>query len=109
MYINPTLPLGGGLWPTHASTHSIALLSAHIGSGPGVAGLSAMHVNALVPLRTVCMPLSSIVTTVAPFETAAGAALSALAISCFSLGAFIAADSFSAAKASAVVAVRIAA
>src|SRR3954470_2805702 len=109
MYINPTLPLGGGLWPTHASIHSIAFLSAHIGSGPGVAGLSGMHVNAFAPFRSVCMPLSSIVTIVAPFATVAGAALIALAISCFSLGAFFAAASFSAANATAVVAVRIAA
>src|SRR5215467_6193640 len=106
MYMNPTLPVGGGLCPTHASTHAIAFLSAHIGSGPGVSGLSGMHVNAFVPLRNVCMPLSSIVTIVAFFATAAGAALIALAISCFSLGAFFAAAAFSAANALAAVAAR---
>src|SRR5690242_20415903 len=97
MYIRPTLPDGGALWPTHASIHSIAFLSAHIGSGPGVAGLSGMQVKPLVPLRSVCMPLSSMVTIVAPLATAAGAACMALAISCASLGAFLAAAAFSAA------------
>src|SRR6188472_3820211 len=79
MYMKPTFPLGGVLCATHASTHSIAFLSMHIGSGPGVAGLSGMQVNPFEPLRSECMPLSSIVTIVAFFETAAGAARIALA------------------------------
>src|SRR4029077_8885358 len=101
MYMKPTLFDGGGLCPTQASIHSIAFLSAHIGSGPGVAGLSGMQVNPLLPLRSVCMPLSSMVTTVAPLATLAGAAPVALAMSWASLGAFLAGAAFSAANADA--------
>src|SRR6187455_2437583 len=51
----------------------------HIGSGPGVSGLSAMHVNPFVPLRTVrIFPSASIATMVASFATPAGAAVIAL-------------------------------
>src|SRR5580704_2597589 len=84
----PTLPAVGVLWPTQAWTHSIALASAHIGSGPGVAGLSGMQVKPLVPLRSVrILPSASIATMVAFLPTAAGAALMALLISSASLGA----------------------
>src|SRR5881227_1009123 len=68
MYIRPTLPAGGALWPIQALAHSIAFLSAHIGSGPGVAGLSGMHVQPFVPLRIVrIFPPADISTMVAPF------------------------------------------
>src|SRR6266568_1508748 len=81
MYMKPTLPVGGGWWLIHAFAHSIALASKHIGSGPGVAGLSGMQVKLLVPLRNVRMlPSASIVTTVAPFATLIGAAFIALAM-----------------------------
>src|SRR2546428_482417 len=68
----------------------------HIGSGPGVVGLSGIHVNPFVPLRRVRMlPSDSIATTVAPFATLAGAAFMALAIRLASLGfaAFLSAAS----------------
>src|SRR5262249_3541049 len=52
MYMKPTLFFGGSFLFNQASTHSIAYWSAHIGSGPGVLGLSAMQVNWLLPLRT---------------------------------------------------------
>src|SRR5260370_2360821 len=92
MYIRPTLPAAGVLWPTQALIHSIALASAHIGSGPGVAGLSGMHVKPLVPLRrTRILPSASIATIVAFFPTAAGAALMALLIRSASVGAALAA------------------
>src|SRR5258708_8211462 len=88
MYIRPTLPAAGVLWPTQALIHSIALASGPIGSGPGVAGLSGMHVKPLVPLRrTRILPSASIATMVAFFPTAAGAALMALLISSASVGA----------------------
>src|SRR5258708_39815565 len=92
MYIRPTLPAAGVLWPTQALIHSSALASAPIGSGPGVAGLSGMHVKPLVPLRrTRILPSASIATMVAFFPTAAGAALMALLISSASVGPDLAA------------------
>src|ERR1700752_304198 len=69
----------------------------HIGSGPGVAGLSGMQVNLLVPLRTVrILPPSSMPTIVACLPTLGGAADSALAMSCASVGPGLPAAAFSA-------------
>src|ERR1700680_238671 len=66
--------------------------SMHMGSGPGVAGLSGMHVNWLSPLRTVrILRLASMATMVACLPTFAGAADSALAMSSASVGAALAA------------------
>src|SRR5262249_8241667 len=79
MYMKPTLFFGGSFLFSQASTHSIALRSAHIGSGPGVLGLSAMQVNWLLPWRTTrifpSLPTSMIV---APLPIASGAADMAL-------------------------------
>src|SRR5690349_1346494 len=73
--MKPTLLVGGDLWSTYAWIHSIALASPHIGSGPGVSGLSAMHVKPLVPLRTTrTLPSLPIAMTVEFFATASGAA-----------------------------------
>src|SRR4249919_4083273 len=81
MYIRPILPLAGGLCPTQAPAQSIAAASMHIGSGPGVAGLSAMQVKPLLPARTVRMlPSGCIATMVAPPATFPGAACIALSI-----------------------------
>src|SRR5262245_42058466 len=53
----------------------------HIGSGPGVSGLSAMQVKPFFPGLTVrILPSACIATTVAPSETLAGAAVIALAM-----------------------------
>src|SRR6266478_325826 len=83
MYMNPTFPAGGVLWPRYASIQSPALLSQHIGSGPGVSGLSGMQVKPLVPLRSVRMPpFGSGATIVAFSATFFGAAFSALATIC---------------------------
>src|SRR6185312_12795454 len=88
MYIRPSLPVGGGLCAIQAFAHSIAFASMHIGSGPGVVGLSGMQVNALLPLRRVRMvPSAFATTTVAILATCVGAARIALAIICASLGA----------------------
>src|SRR5215469_12534911 len=66
--------------------------SIHIGSGPGVAGLSGMHVKLFVPFRSVrIFPSASIATIVACLPTFGGAADSALAISSASVGAAFAA------------------
>src|SRR5215510_13964944 len=75
MYIKPTLLAGGGAFESHACTHSMALASAHIASGPGVLGLSAMHVKLLLPLRMLRILPSAVISTIAAsFEMAAGAA-----------------------------------
>src|SRR4249919_1638962 len=85
MYISPTLPEGGGLWPIHAPAHVSAEASMHIGSGPGVVGLSAMQVKPLVPARTVRrVPSGFAATTAAPAATLAGAACIALRMSSWS-------------------------
>src|SRR5207302_4946437 len=74
--------------------------SMHIGSGPGVAGLSGMQVKLLVPLRTVrILPPSSLATIVACLPTLGGAADSALAMSCASVGPGLAAAGFAGASA----------
>src|SRR5690348_4210510 len=91
MYMNPTLPAGGFLCSIQAFTHSMAFASMHIGSGPGVCGLSGMQVNPLLPLRNVRIWwLASMATMVASLATFAGAACMALAMSEASLGAFAA-------------------
>ena len=70
---------GGGLWPIHACAHLAALASMHIGSGPGVAGLSGMQVQPLLPLRSsVILPSAPTVITDALCAIDAGAADSAL-------------------------------
>src|SRR5690242_3924852 len=82
MYIRPTLPTGGVAWDSQACTQPMAALSAHIGSGPGVAGASGMQVNPLVPWRSVRMlPSGCIAMMVAWRATPAGAARMALAMS----------------------------
>src|ERR1700680_1281780 len=79
MYMRPILPLAGVLWPIHAPAPSIAALSIHIGSGPGVAGLSGMQVNPFVPSRNVrIVPSAFIATIVAAALTFFGAACIAL-------------------------------
>src|SRR5258708_7299826 len=87
MYMHPTLPTVGDGWVTHACTQSMAFLSMHMGSGPGVAGLSGMQVNPLLPLRSVrILPSASIATMEAFLATLAGAALMALLMRSASLG-----------------------
>src|SRR6476660_8565995 len=81
MYINPTLFRGGAFFLIHASTHCMALRSAHIGSGPGVFGLSAIHVKLLVPFRTTrIFPSAPMSITVASLLIVGGAADVALFI-----------------------------
>src|SRR5262245_56855733 len=88
MYISPTLPAAGGLWPIQAPPQAQALASMHIGSGPGVSGLSAMQVKPLWPSRSVRgVPSACIVTMVASEDTLAGAAFIALSISFWSSAA----------------------
>ena len=66
----------------------MALASMHMGSGPGVAGLSGMQVNALVPRRRVrIVPSASMETMVAEAATADGAARIALSIDDWSVDA----------------------
>src|SRR5882724_2959920 len=97
MYSNPTFPAGGVLWLRYASIQSPAFLSQHIGSGPGVSGLSGIQVKPLVPLRSVRIPaLGSGTTMVAFSATFLGAAFVALAISSSSVGAYLAAPALAA-------------
>src|ERR1043165_9886467 len=82
MYMKPTLPASGALCDIQAPAHSIAFLSMHIGSGPGVVGLSGMHVQPFVPSRSVrILPSALMSITVAFFAIDIGAADIALAIS----------------------------
>src|SRR5580700_7145582 len=91
MYINPIFPAGGVLWFRYASTQSPAFLSQHIGSGPGVSGLSGIQVKPLDPLRSVRIPpFGSGATMVAFSATFLGAAFMALAMSSSSVGADLA-------------------
>ena len=79
--MTPPCPAGGGLWPIHACAHLPALASMHIGSGPGVVGLSGMQVQPLLPLRSsVTLPSAPTVMTDALCAIDAGAADSALLI-----------------------------
>src|SRR5690349_9774051 len=87
MYIRPMRPFGGSFFARYAISQSMAFLSMHIGSGPGVAGLSPMQVNSLLPGRTVRMaPLASMATMVASAATLAGPARMALWIIASSAG-----------------------
>jgi len=79
MYITPGLSDGGGLWPIQAMAQVMALASMHIGSGPGVCGLSGMQVKPLVPLRSVVMVPSALARAIVAWAaTLTGAALIAL-------------------------------
>src|SRR5436190_13051856 len=79
--MKPTLSAGGSLWPIHASAHLSALASMHIGSAPGVLGLSGMQVQPFLPLRrTFIVPSGWAATIVASLAIAAGAATMALSI-----------------------------
>src|SRR5690349_16431704 len=81
MYMIPGASVGGGLCSSQACTHFMALASMHIGSGPGVAGLSGIQVKPLLPARSIFIVPSSLATTMAAFSaTAAGAADIALLI-----------------------------
>src|SRR5207249_9246609 len=91
MYMRPIFPAGGVWWCRYASIHAPAFLSQHIGSGPGVSGLSGMHVKPSLPLRSVRIPpFGSGATMVASSATFLGAAFMALAISSSSVGAVLA-------------------
>src|SRR5918993_1703991 len=82
MYMKPILFAGGVCFVSHACTHAMAFSSPHIGSGPGVAGLSAIQVKLLVPLRTVrILPSADASITVASLPIADGAADIALLMS----------------------------
>src|SRR4051812_16793340 len=81
MYMRPTVLAGGVPWLIKAPTQVIPFASMHIGSGPGVTGLSAMQVKPLLPRRTVRIwPLAPMATMVAPRDTDGGAAAMALRI-----------------------------
>src|SRR4051812_21734159 len=86
MYMKPILPAGGVLCPAMACMNSMELESMHMGSGPGVVGLSGMQVKPFVPLRTVRMLPSGFITTMVAceltFEGAAAAALLMMSASC---------------------------
>src|SRR5262245_60982786 len=74
-------PGGGGLLLIHAFAHSMPGLSRHIGSLPGLMGLSGIQVNGPLPSRsTRILPCSSMAMMVASLATAFGAADMALAI-----------------------------
>src|SRR3546814_221331 len=80
MYISPTLLAGGVLCAIHASAHLSALASMHIGSLPGVLGLSGMQVQPFLPSRsTLIVPSGLAATMTAPSAIVAGAAAMALA------------------------------
>ncbi|MNP64426.1 hypothetical protein D3C76_1599200 [compost metagenome] len=79
--MKPILPLGGISWLIQAWAQAIAAASMHMGSGPGVAGLSGMQVKPLPPSRRVrILPSAPMATMVAPAPTLTGAAAMALAI-----------------------------
>src|SRR2546430_2727275 len=91
MYMNPIFPPGGVWGGRYASIHPPAFLSQHIGSGPGVSGLSGIHVKPLLPLRSVRIPpFGSGATMVAFSATFLGPAFMAPAISSSSVGAVLA-------------------
>ena len=73
-----TRPLAGAWWFIQAIAQSRPAASIHMGSGPGVVGLSGIQVNPFDPLRKVTLlPSGSIATTVAASATALGAASNA--------------------------------
>src|SRR4051812_3033221 len=85
MYMTPGTPSVGGFLPIQAVAQAAAFLSMHIGSGPGVVGLSGMQVQPFLPWRRVLIEPSACASMiVASFETEAGAA--AIALSIGSLG-----------------------
>src|SRR5690348_3599247 len=84
MYSKPTLS-AGWVWAMYARFHSQAFGSAHMGSGPGVAGSSGMQVQPLVPCFKVrILPSAAMTTTVASRAMDGGAADWALAMSSWS-------------------------
>src|SRR3982751_3764324 len=87
MYIRPTAPAGGSLWAIHACAHFRPLASMHIGSRPGVCGLSGMQVQPLLPWRSVFIePSASGWMIVALADTDDGAAAIAFANGSFESG-----------------------
>src|SRR4051794_38629852 len=81
-------PADGGVLPMHALAHCMPPSSRHIGSLPGVFGLSGMQVKLFLPLRKVCICiLSSMAMMVASLATAFGAADMAFLMSWASLAA----------------------
>src|SRR4051794_20344433 len=81
MYMTPGTPSVGGFLPIHAVAQAAAFLSMHIGSGPGVVGLSGMQVQPFLPWRKVFTEPSACASTmVVSFEMEAGAAAIALSI-----------------------------
>src|SRR5680860_1257330 len=81
MYAVPTCPTCGAVLAMYAPNHACQALSAHIGSGPGVFGLSGIHSQPFVPARSsVIEPSAPISMIVALEATASGAALMAFAI-----------------------------
>src|SRR6478735_3510880 len=85
MYMKPTRPDGGAACVIHACAQPIAAWSMHIGSGPGVVGLSGMHVKPPVPLRRVrilpSLPETMMVAVSATLRGAADIALLIIAMS----------------------------
>src|SRR4051812_18025331 len=79
--MRPGTPSVGGFLPIQAAAQAPAFLSMHIGSGPGVVGLSGMQVQPLWPSRSVFIdPSACAATIVASLETERGAAAIALSI-----------------------------
>ena len=78
--MTPTVSAGGFFLPIQAWAHFAAFASMHIGSGPGVVGLSGMQVQPFFPSRKVFIdPSACAWTIVAPCEIDDGAADIALA------------------------------
>src|SRR3954451_14136661 len=83
---DPNLAFRWILCSIQAVAHSSPFWSMHIGSGPGVAGLSGMQVKVLLPLRMVrIFPSGPTATMAASCATAGGAADIALLMSSSSL------------------------
>src|SRR3954467_7554890 len=79
--MRPGTPSVGGFLPIQAPAQAPAFLSMHIGSGPGVVGLSGMQVQPLWPSRRVFIePSACAWTMAASLEREAGAAAIALSI-----------------------------
>src|SRR5262245_54550103 len=73
------LSLGGSECDIHACAHSMPFLSRHMGSAPGVVGMSGMHVQPFVPARSVRISIFSFMVTMAALALiASGAADMAL-------------------------------
>src|SRR3954454_22313017 len=81
MYMTPGVPSGGVFLPIQAAAQLPAFLSMHIGSGPGVVGLSGMQVQPFLPWRSVFIDPSACASTMAASrETEGGGAAIALSI-----------------------------